>query len=107
MKKRPTRELRESRSSRLEPAFLTVGAAPAEVRILLSGSFEDRADALSTLPAALVRALLVPSVGLGHAEDATEVALALKTAQGGLERLVAAYLDLDRHAFFGGFSEEG
>ena len=80
---------------------LAAGAAPTEVRILLTSGLEDRPDALSTLTAATVRALLVPGVGLSHTEDATEVALPLEAAQGGLERLVAAYLNLDRHAVFG------
>ena len=80
---------------------LAAGAAPTEVRVLLASGLEDSADALAALATAPVRALLVPGVGLRHAEDAAEVALALEAAQGGLERLVASYLYLYRHAVFG------
>ena len=80
---------------------VAAGAAPTEVRVLLAGGLEDGADALAALATAPVGALLVPGVRLRHAEDAAEVALTLEAAQGGLERLVASYLNLDRHAVFG------
>ena len=81
-----------------EGAVLSAGATLAEVRILFTSSPKNCADALSPLTAALIRALLVPGVGLCHTEDSAEVALALEATQSGFERLVAANLDLDRHA---------
>ena len=79
-------------------AVLSAGAALAEVRVLFTGSPKNCADALSSLTTTPVRALLVPGVGLCHAEDSAEVALALEATQSGFERLVAANLDLNRHA---------
>ena len=79
---------------------LAAGAAPTEVRVLLAGGLEDGTDALAALATAPVRALLVPGVCLRHAEDTAKVALTLEAAQGGFERLIASYLNLDRHAVF-------
>ncbi len=67
-------------------------------RVVLAGRLLDHAQALTTLPAALVGALLVEGVGLGQAEDPAVVALALEAPQGSFEGLVRTDLDLDHSA---------
>ena len=54
------------------------------------------ATTLAAFAAALIRALLVPGVGLGETEDAAVVALALEAAESRLERLVGTDGDLDQ-----------
>ena len=73
-------------------------AAPTAtaVGIVLARGLLDRAQALAALATAAIRSLLVPRPGLGHAENAAVVALALETAQGGFQRFVRTYGDLDQ-----------
>src|SRR5690606_874429 len=76
---------------------LTPSAAD-EVGVVLARGLQNRPQALAPLAPALVRALLVPGVLLGEAEDPAVVALALEAPEGRLERLVGANLNLDGHA---------
>jgi hypothetical protein len=74
----------------------------ANASLVLALGADDRADAFATLATAVVRALLVPSIFLGEAENSAGVARTLEATKGSLEGLVATDLDLDRHMDTGG-----
>ncbi len=71
-------------------------ATTATVGVVLARSLLDGAETLAALAAAAIGTLLVPSVGFGEAEDAAVVALTLKAAKSGFERLVGTNGDLDQ-----------
>src|SRR5262249_50888930 len=72
-----------------------VPLADAARRVVLARRLLDGPQSLAALPPPLIRTLLVPGVGLGQAEDAAVVALALEAAQCGFEGLVRTDLDFD------------